>query len=145
MYDVIVCGAGPAGAVAATVLARGGARVLLVDRARFPRHKLCGDTINPGALAVLRRLELAQAFESSALRLDGMIVSGQGVRVRCAYGGGVQALSMLRHDLDAALVRAAIAAGARFEEGVTVRGPLLDETLRRVRGVVLAGRDGRDV
>ena len=46
MFDVIVCGAGPAGAVAATVLARGGARVLLVDRARFPRDKLCGDTIN---------------------------------------------------------------------------------------------------
>ena len=58
MFDVIVCGAGPAGSVAATVLARGGARVLMLDRARFPRDKLCGDTINPGALAILRRLGL---------------------------------------------------------------------------------------
>jgi geranylgeranyl reductase family protein len=147
VFDVIVCGAGPAGAVAAIVLARGGARVLLVDRARFPRHKLCGDTINPGALARLRQLGLADGFEASALRLDGMIVTGErGVRVRCAYGGGAQALSILRRDLDSALVAGAIAAGARFEEGVTVRGPLLDDgAAPRVRGVVLAGRDGRDV
>ncbi len=48
MTDVVVVGAGPAGAVAATVLARAGARVALIDRATFPRHKLCGDTLNPG-------------------------------------------------------------------------------------------------
>jgi flavin-dependent dehydrogenase len=108
---------------------------------------LCGDTINPGALALLRRLGLSEGFEASALRLDGMIVSGErGVRVRGVYGGGVHALSILRRDLDAALVGAARAAGARFEEGATVRGPLLDEGARpRVRGVILAGRDGRDV
>ena len=49
MLDDAVCrGAGPAGAVAAIVLARAGARVRLVDRATFPRDKLCGDTVNPG-------------------------------------------------------------------------------------------------
>jgi geranylgeranyl reductase family protein len=147
MFDVIVCGAGPAGAVAATVLARGGARVLVVDRARFPRHKLCGDTINPGALAVLRRLGLSDRFEASALRLDGMIVSGErGVRVRGVYGPGVHALSILRRDLDAALVEGACAAGARVDDGVTVRGPLVEDGRPpRVRGVILAGRDGREV
>ena len=67
MYDVIICGAGPAGSVAATVLARGGARVLLLDRARFPRDKLCGDTMNPGTVAILRRLGLTERFESAAL------------------------------------------------------------------------------
>ena len=51
--DVLVVGAGPAGTVAATALASAGARVRLVDRARFPRPKLCGDTLNPGAFAVL--------------------------------------------------------------------------------------------
>ena len=143
MFDVIVCGAGPAGSVAATVLARGGARVLLVDRATFPRDKLCGDTINPGALAVLRRLGLTGAFERTAMPIDGMIVTGQnGVRVRCAYGAQ-RGLALLRRDLDAALVGGAVAAGARCEEGVVVRGPLLDEG--RVRGVVLASRDGRDI
>src|SRR3954469_22619243 len=147
MFDVIVCGAGPAGAIAATVLARGGARVLLLDRARFPRPKLCGDTINPGALALLRRLDVSGTVESSALRLEGMIVTGErGARVRCAYGGDVRALSLVRSDLDAALVSSAVAAGARFEEAVLVRGPLLDTARgHRVRGVVIAGRDGRDV
>ena len=148
MYDVIVCGAGPAGAVAATVLARGGARVLLLDRARFPRPKLCGDTINPGALAILRRLRLAAAFEPSALPVDGMIVTGErGVRVRCAYGGGARGLAISRLALDAALVDGAVAAGARFADGVLVRGPLVDARagVRQVRGVVIAGRDGRDL
>jgi geranylgeranyl reductase family protein len=148
MYDVIVCGAGPAGSVAATVLARGGARVLLLDRARFPRDKLCGDTINPGALDLLRRLGLAAGFEDAALPVDGMIVTGErGVRVRCAYGAGRRGLAIVRRDLDAALARGAVAAGARFEDGVLVRGPLVDdrEGEARVRGVVIAGRDGRDL
>jgi len=151
MYDVIVCGAGPAGSVAATVLARGGARVLMLDRARFPRDKLCGDTINPGALAVLRRLGLAEAFEAAALPVDGMIVTGErGVRVRCAYGQGLRGLAIARRDLDAALARGAVRAGVRFEDGVLVRGPLIDTRggdggEARVRGVVIAGRDGRDV
>jgi 2-polyprenyl-6-methoxyphenol hydroxylase-like FAD-dependent oxidoreductase len=55
MTDVLICGAGPAGAIAALVLARGRARVRLIDRARFPR-KLCGDTLIPGALGILGRL-----------------------------------------------------------------------------------------
>jgi flavin-dependent dehydrogenase len=145
VFDVIVCGAGPAGSVAAAVLARGGARVLLVDRARFPRDKLCGDTINPGALAVLRRLGLSARFESSALPIDGMIVTGHdGVRVQCEYGGGARGLALVRRDLDAALVAGATDAGARLEEGVIVRGPLLDGD-GRVRGIIFAGGDGRDV
>ncbi len=53
---MLVVGAGPAGAIAALTLARAGVRVAMVDRARFPRDKLCGDTINPGTLSILRRL-----------------------------------------------------------------------------------------
>jgi flavin-dependent dehydrogenase len=144
VYDVIVCGAGPAGSVAATVLARGGARVLLLDRARFPRDKLCGDTMNPGTVAILRRLGLTGGFEAGALPVDGMIVTGErGVRVRAAYGEAVRGLAIARRTLDAALVGAAAEAGARVEEEVLVRGPLL--TGGRVRGIVMAGRDGRDV
>jgi flavin-dependent dehydrogenase len=147
VFDVIVCGAGPAGAVAATVLARGGARVLLVDRARFPRPKLCGDTINPGALAVLRRLGMIGGVEPRALPLDGMVVTGErDARVRCTYGAGIRALSIVRRDLDTALHNGATAAGARFEDGVVVRASLVDTSHQRcVRGVVLAGRDGRDL
>jgi flavin-dependent dehydrogenase len=148
MFDVIVVGAGPAGSVAATILARGGARVLLVDRAAFPRDKLCGDTINPGTLDILHRLELDARLASGALPLDGMLVTGErGVRVRCTYGDGIHALALPRRELDFLLVQGAIAAGARFEQQVLVRGPLVEQTGRRVRvrGLIFAGPDGRDV
>ena len=64
MLDVLIVGAGPAGTVAATVLARNGARVRIVDRARFPRDKLCGDTVNPGTIALLL---LTVAFGSTVM------------------------------------------------------------------------------
>ncbi len=88
MDDVLIVGAGPAGAVAATVLARAGVRVRLLDRAAFPRDKLCGDTINPGTLAILRRLGLAGGIEPRGLPIDGMIVTGEGgVAVEARYPG----------------------------------------------------------
>jgi len=148
VFDVIVCGAGPAGSVAATVLARGGARVLMLDRATFPRDKLCGDTINPGTVAILRRLDLFRPIEATALRVDGMIVTGEhGVSVRCEYAPGQRGFALLRRDRDGYLMRAAVAAGVRFEEATLVRGPLVDNSGGgpRVRGVVLAARDSRDV
>jgi menaquinone-9 beta-reductase len=149
VYDVIVCGAGPAGSIAATVLARGGARVLMLDRARFPRDKLCGDTINPGTVAILQRLGLFQPIDEIATPVDGMIVTGEhGAVVRCGYERGARGYALLRRDLDRVLASAAVAAGVRFEEGTIVRGPLVDDERRdgvRVRGVVLAGRDGRDL
>jgi menaquinone-9 beta-reductase len=148
MVDVIISGAGPAGAVAATLLARAGVRVLLLDRARFPRDKLCGDTINPGTLAVLRRLELTSRFKARALRVDGMVVTGErGALVRGSYGAGCYGLAIRRRDLDIALLEESSGAGALVEEGVLVKGPLTEsEGCRvRVRGVIIADRDGRDI
>src|SRR5688500_1721758 len=66
-WDVVIAGAGPAGSITATLLARAGARVLLLDRARFPREKLCGDTVNPGTVARLRALSLAGWIETHGL------------------------------------------------------------------------------
>ena len=147
MFDVIVVGAGPAGAIAATVLARGGARVLMLDRAKFPRDKLCGDTLNPGAIARLEGLGLLAGVADEAIPIDGMVVTGErGVAVRCRYPAGTSGLSITRRRLDALLASAAVSAGVRFEDGVLVRGPLVDdESTPQVRGVVIAGRDGRDM
>jgi len=55
-FDAVVVGAGPAGSVAALTLARGGARVALVDKARFPGDKACGDLIGPRGVALLSEL-----------------------------------------------------------------------------------------
>ena len=112
MFDVIVCGAGPAGAVAATVLARGGARVLMLDRARFPRAKLCGDTINPGALELLASLDLTGGPLASGRPLMGMLLSGPRVSVRTLYGSGVVGRAVTPRDHDVWLHEQAHQAGA---------------------------------
>ena len=75
--DVLIVGAGPAGACAGLVLARAGARVRIVDRARFPRDKLCGDTVNPGALARLRTLRVADEISRWPEADYVVIVAGQ--------------------------------------------------------------------
>jgi flavin-dependent dehydrogenase len=127
VLDALVAGAGPAGATVALLLARAGLRVRVVDRARFPRAKLCGDSVNPGALAVLRRLGLERVVDG-ALPIDGMIVTaGAGVRVEGRYGAA-QGRSISRRDLDVRLLQAAAEAGAEVEEGVLVDGPIVSGT-----------------
>jgi menaquinone-9 beta-reductase len=140
MVDVLIAGAGPAGSIAAIRLAHAGVRVLLVDRARFPRDKLCGDTLNPGAMRVLDRVGLRASIEAVSRPLEGMLITGNGgVHVRGTYGHGLYARALTRRVLDQVLVNAAIAAGVQFQDGVRVDGPLVDETGGRptVRGAVL--------
>ena len=125
--DVLVAGAGPSGSLTALILARAGAKVCLVDRARFPRDKLCGDTLNPGSLALLGRHALTADVRARALPITGMTVTGPGASVESDYPGGVCGVSLTRRELDALLVRAAVAAGARFEEEVTVLGAAVEK------------------
>ena len=138
MDDVLIVGAGPAGSVAAAVLARAGARVRLLDRAIFPREKLCGDTVNPGTLAVLRGLDLAASIEERGLRVDGMRVTGEhGVAIEGRYPRDLSGRALRRRDLDWALLQQAIAAGAQFEAGAAVRRAFIDR--RGVAGVAIGG------
>lgn len=122
MPDVIVAGGGPAGALAAIILARAGVKVRVFERARFPRHKLCGDTLNPGALAVLaRHLDTASLLAHGDV-IDGMVITGPGgVSVRGRYGRGVSGRSMTRAAFDRWLIAEAAAAGAAVEEDAAVR------------------------
>jgi flavin-dependent dehydrogenase len=140
---VIVVGAGPAGSLAALVLARHGVHVRLIDRADFPRHKLCGDTLNPGALSSLDRLGLGDRVRARALPISGMVVTGpRGARVACDYPADLAGAAIARRDLDSALIDAAIAAGVDFIPGVPVGGALTEEG-SRVTGVRAGGRGQR--
>jgi flavin-dependent dehydrogenase len=128
MCDVLIAGAGPAGAVAGAILARAGVRVRLVDRATFPRDKLCGDTVNPGTLARLRWLDLADGIDGPALRVDGMLLTGErGVSIEGRYPDGQSGLAILRRDLDWRLLQQAIDAGCQFDPGVAVRRATVDD------------------
>src|SRR5512138_1516546 len=126
--DALVVGAGPAGSIAALVLARAGATVHLIDRARFPRDKLCGDTLNPGSLSMLDRHGIGALVRARAQSVTGMTVTGPGARVSADYPHGLRGASITRHDLDAILLHAAVHAGARFDPRVTVREPVVDES-----------------
>ena len=113
-YDAVVVGAGPAGSVAALVLARGGARVALVDKAQFPRDKACGDLIGPRGVGLLD--ELGVGVPDAGQGADLLVVGPSGHRSRLpafpgrAYPGhGVVVPRLL---FDDALRAAAVAAGA---------------------------------
>src|SRR5262245_38686346 len=156
MIDVLVIGAGPAGCVAATVLARAGARVRMLDRSTFPRPKLCGDTVNPGTVALLRRLHLADGLETRGLRIDGMAVTGvSGIRVEARYPRGQHGVAIVRRELDWLLLQDALAAGVEFEPGTFVRRAIVDgarvtgaeivcgSAVRALRAPVTIAADGR--
>ena len=137
--DVLVVGAGPAGAVAAIVLARAGVRVRLVDRARFPRDKLCGDTINPGSLDILDRLGISGPVRRRAMAITGMDITGPaGAHVSAAYPSGIRGASLTRRDFDMIVLEAAITAGATFDSGIIVRAPLITTDTSRIIGVRVA-------
>jgi flavin-dependent dehydrogenase len=115
----------------------------MFDRARFPRTKLCGDTLNPGALRVLAAHNLAASIEQRALALDGMLLTGPRVEVTGLYPHGLQARALTRRDLDALLIAQAVAAGVQFDDDVLVASPVTDGASRNVAGVVVKSREGR--
>lgn len=111
-YDVAVIGAGPAGALAARRCAAGGARTLLVDRAAFPREKVCGCCVNSAALATLDEAGLSQRLRQlPGHPLRRVALHAGGRRATLRLPGGV---AVSRGALDQMLVEAAIDAGATF-------------------------------
>ncbi len=115
--DVVVIGAGPAGSAAAATLARGGARVVLADKAAFPRDKVCGDGLLPDAVAALAAIGAGDAVRSAAHPVSSL-------RLRGAASGSVRlplaGLVLRRHALDALLVEHARRAGAELLSGAAL-------------------------
>ncbi|HXZ26436.1 MAG TPA: FAD-dependent monooxygenase [Terriglobales bacterium] len=124
-WDLIVVGAGPAGTAAAITAARQGARVLLLERGAFPRHRVCGEFVSPESLGLLQEfarespplaslLDEAERIAQARVFLDGQVWE---FPVRPAGA------SIPRFDLDAALWGLAQAAGADCRQAtVTAAG-----------------------
>jgi flavin-dependent dehydrogenase len=122
MYDLIVIGGGPAGSAAAITAARDGARVLLLERGKYPRHKVCGEFVSAESLGILTSLLEQTSFLESRPVPSPKITQG-----KLFIDGSVleapidpPAASIPRIELDAALWNAAIGAGvdARQQQSV---------------------------
>jgi flavin-dependent dehydrogenase len=139
IVDVAVVGGGPAGVAAALGCARRGLEVALLDRARFPRDKPCGEGLLPTAVSALHRLGVYSRVRPHAIPLEGIrfaVPSGPEAAAHFCNAGGDPALGLgvTRRLLDAELVAAARAEpGVTVLEGVDARAPLVSGA--RVSGV----------
>ena len=139
-YDagVIVVGGGPAGSVSAALLAERGHRVLLLDKARFPRHKACSEYVNPAGARLLADLGFERDLDAlGAHRMDAMLIHAPGGRrfladFSAAAPGGT-AIGLSRYRLDALLLDRARDAGVEIREGTHVRDVVITDG--RVQGV----------
>jgi menaquinone-9 beta-reductase len=121
MYDLIVIGGGPAGTAAAITAARKGGRVLLLERGRYPRHKVCGEFVSAESLDLLSSLLDANGSPllQEAIRIAHARVFLDGRMLRTSICP--PAASIARIDLDAALWRAAESEGVEARQGIAVK------------------------
>lgn len=117
-FDAIVVGAGPAGSTAARELSACGARVLVLDRAEFPRYKACGGGI-PLRTERLLPFPIGAVVEDSVSLLE---VANRGRQRFVRDSGAPFAHMVMRERFDALLLRHAQLAGAEFRPGTVVRG-----------------------
>jgi flavin-dependent dehydrogenase len=142
--DVIVVGGGPAGSVSAWLLAERGHRVLLLDKARFPRHKACSEYVNPAGARLLAELGLAGDLEAlGAHRMEAMLIHAPGGHRFLADFGvaepGSTAIGLAR--LDLLLLNRARDAGVEVCEGAHVRDILVaDGSVQGVKGTIDGAR-----
>jgi flavin-dependent dehydrogenase len=150
-HDVVIVGAGPSGSLAALVLARAGKKVALLDRASFPRPKVCGNCINPSAWKIWDRLGLTASF--SALphqEVAGFTICSEGrFLYRHHFGGPKRGPRAIARDiLDDWLRREAEKTGAEFHPDTTVTAIDPRGTVETSRGSfsarLILGADGRN-
>jgi geranylgeranyl reductase family protein len=155
VVDVAIAGGGPAGSTCAAFCASAGLRVVLIEREKFPREKVCGDCINPACLSVLQRLGLTNEIHSWPHAIVNAVdfITIDGRKVRADFpGAGAKMLTIKRSVLDDRLLNRARELGAQVQEESTVVA--LHQTRDRdwkidiVRDTflvrVLVGADGRN-
>jgi geranylgeranyl reductase family protein len=123
MFDVTIVGGGPAGSSCAAFCALAGLRTLLLERATFPREKVCGDCVNPACWPLLRRLEVAERLHALPhARLEYLELIGiNGGRLRAELPNGDTAeIAIKRSLLDELLLLRARELGAMVHENTTV-------------------------
>ena len=145
--DVIVIGAGPAGATAAFHLAQSGLNTLVLEKTQFPREKVCGDGLTPRAVKQLLAMGVPTDGEGW-LRHKGLRIVGAGHTIELPWPelGSFPDYGLIRTrmDFDETLARHAQKAGARLYEQTTVTGPVFDKN-DRVAGVTAKQADGSEV
>ncbi len=141
-WDVLVVGAGPAGATAAYWLASSGRRVLVVEKKHFPREKTCGDGLTPRAVRQLHDMGLAERL-ADFQRFDGLRSVGHGLSLELAWPEHPDfprhGYVVRRRDLDEMVADRAVKAGATLWSGTEAVEPLLEGG--RVAGAVVRGKD----
>jgi len=132
-FDLIVVGAGPAGCTAAITASRGAAKVLLLERGSFPRHKVCGEFVSAESLELLGRLLIHEDGEliSNAPRIGKGRIFADGAEISAEINP--PAASITRFALDAALWRACLNGGVDARANFSVKavkgqGPFFVET-----------------
>ncbi len=143
--DIVIVGGGPAGAATAIHLARAGLDVCVLDRARFPRDKACGEFLSPAATPLLEDLGVRDAIDAAgAKRLDQVTIFGDDQRLDLVFpndrGAPPWGYALSRRTLDAILLDGARSAGAEVREGTSVDDLVFDRG--RVIGVTTRGQDG---
>jgi geranylgeranyl reductase family protein len=139
--DVVIVGAGPAGASAAVALAQRGVKdVLLLDRATFPREKTCGSGLSPNAIVLAEELGIGADLRRKAVQIQSVKVVTPGGRTM-VLSSNASAVILLRREFDNLLLERARALGVPFEGGV--RATTLLREGDRVVGVGMA--DGREI
>lgn len=157
MFDVAIVGGGPAGSSSAAFCAKAGLRTLLLERATFPREKVCGDCVNPACWPILRRLELAERLRALPhAKLDYVELIGiNGRRLRAPLPSGENAeIAIKRSLLDELLLLRARELGATVHEDTTVTALtapdprsqhwLISAGEQSFRSRVLVAADGRN-
>ena len=130
LLDLVVVGGGPGGTAAAITAAGCGARVLLLERGRFPRHKVCGEFISAEGVALLEQLGLMSVVRAAPKISAARLFAGTAVAEAPV---SPPAASISRYELDDALWRLAIESGADCRQSIEVRavhgtGPFTLET-----------------